>query len=253
MNYKQERKRKYGEIILELREKNNMTQRELGEKLDINSNAISKWEKGMTLPNEDNILKLNKIFNVSIEDIYNNEFSTKEKNWKEVILDFIKSNFNLFLVLFIINIILLIILSLYLFNNIGKCNYYNLETTNQDYGINGSIITLPNRVNIAMSNLYLYDSQIKSSNYEISIYLENVLIYKIGNLEEPKENSIYLKDYLKNINVNLSDELLLLKNKKLNGKYLVVKIEYLDELNNIKSIELKYLIKKVFTNNLLFY
>lgn len=73
MSYKEERKKRYGEIILELREKSHMTQTQLSEKLNVNSNAISKWENGITLPSEENIIKLNKIFNVSIDDIYNSK------------------------------------------------------------------------------------------------------------------------------------------------------------------------------------
>ena len=83
MNHREEKKKIYGQIILELREKNNLTQAQLGEKININSNAISKWENGVTLPNEENIVKLNKIFDVSIENIYNNNMKQNKKSIKK--------------------------------------------------------------------------------------------------------------------------------------------------------------------------
>lgn len=92
MNHRDEKKRIYGQIIFELREKNDMTQTRLGNLLDINSNAISKWENGLTFPNEENIIKLNKIFNVSIENIYNNRIKQNGKNLKIKILKSINTN-----------------------------------------------------------------------------------------------------------------------------------------------------------------
>ena len=39
-----------GAIIKELREKNQLTQNELAEKLNVSDKTISKWETGMCLP-----------------------------------------------------------------------------------------------------------------------------------------------------------------------------------------------------------
>ncbi|MBO5766770.1 MAG: helix-turn-helix transcriptional regulator, partial [Lentisphaeria bacterium] len=38
-----------GEKILELRKRNSMTQRELGERLNVSDKVISKWETGKSL------------------------------------------------------------------------------------------------------------------------------------------------------------------------------------------------------------
>lgn len=38
--------KKFGNFIKELRHKNNMTQKELAEKLNLTDKAISKWERG---------------------------------------------------------------------------------------------------------------------------------------------------------------------------------------------------------------
>ena len=41
---------KFGKFIKELRKKSNMTQKELGEKLNVTDKAVSKWERGLSFP-----------------------------------------------------------------------------------------------------------------------------------------------------------------------------------------------------------
>ena len=243
MNHREEKKKIYGQIILELREKNNLTQAQLGEKININSNAISKWENGVTLPNEENIVKLNKIFNVSIENIYNNNMKQNKKSIKIQAIEFIEKHFVSLIAILTIIFILFIILLLFFINNSGKCNYYSID---------GSIIEMPNRISISLSNIILNTPKINSSNFETSIYINNVLIYKIGDIEDGKENNISLNEYLQNININLSNELMLTASENLDGKQLVIKVDYTVN-NEIKVVEMTFLIKKVFSSNQLFY
>ena len=41
---------KFGKFIQKLRKEKNMTQKQLGEKLNITDKAISKWERGLSFP-----------------------------------------------------------------------------------------------------------------------------------------------------------------------------------------------------------
>ena len=43
-------KEKFGEFIAKLRKERGMTQRELAEKLFVSDKAVSKWERGQSLP-----------------------------------------------------------------------------------------------------------------------------------------------------------------------------------------------------------
>lgn len=52
-----------------LRKSNNYTQEELAGKLDISRQAVSKWETGITIPDLEVLLKLSKLYNISINDI----------------------------------------------------------------------------------------------------------------------------------------------------------------------------------------
>ncbi|MBD5100696.1 MAG: helix-turn-helix domain-containing protein [Clostridiales bacterium] len=56
----------YGEKIARLRKKNNMTQAELGEVLNVTYQAVSKWERGESQPDFDTLSKISKLFKVPI-------------------------------------------------------------------------------------------------------------------------------------------------------------------------------------------
>ena len=58
----------YGLAIQKLRKSKNMTQGELGDKLSVSSQAVSKWENGLSQPDFDTIRKLTVIFGISIDD-----------------------------------------------------------------------------------------------------------------------------------------------------------------------------------------
>lgn len=53
--------------ILELRKSNGFSQEQLGEKLGVTRQSISKWESGESLPEIERLSDLSKIFNVTID------------------------------------------------------------------------------------------------------------------------------------------------------------------------------------------
>lgn len=59
-----------GEKIAEMRKQNNMTQKDLAEKLNVSDKVISKWETGKCLPDVETMLKLSKVLDVSISELY---------------------------------------------------------------------------------------------------------------------------------------------------------------------------------------
>lgn len=63
----QELRHNVAQNIFYLRTMNNMTQSELGEKLNYSDKAISKWERGDGLPDAYVLCKLSEIFGVSVD------------------------------------------------------------------------------------------------------------------------------------------------------------------------------------------
>ena len=68
-----------GKFIKKLREEKGWTQEELAEKIPIGRNAISKWERGKTIPDISTLFRLRDIFNVSIDELLLGEKLIKKK------------------------------------------------------------------------------------------------------------------------------------------------------------------------------
>lgn len=57
------------DILKNLREKNNMTQDQMAERVMVSRQAVSRWETGETQPNTDTLKLLSKEFDVSINTL----------------------------------------------------------------------------------------------------------------------------------------------------------------------------------------
>lgn len=65
-----------GTLIKELREKQNMTQKQLAEKLNVSDKTISKWENDRGLPDITTIDSLAKALGISVAELFTGEFYT---------------------------------------------------------------------------------------------------------------------------------------------------------------------------------
>ena len=70
---------KFGNFIKELRSEKGLTQKELGEKLNITDKAISKWERGISFPDIAVLNSLADFFAVDVSELLNGERGKKEK------------------------------------------------------------------------------------------------------------------------------------------------------------------------------
>ena len=74
---------KVGNFIRELRKKNNLTQKLFGEKYGVTYQAVSKWERGINIPDIALLQQISKDFDVSIEDILDGEIKEKKEKKKK--------------------------------------------------------------------------------------------------------------------------------------------------------------------------
>ena len=84
---------KIGRFIAECRKKANLTQMQLAEKLGITDKAISKWERGMAVPDSSIMLELCDILSISVNELLSGEkISMENKNQKneQLLLDMAK-------------------------------------------------------------------------------------------------------------------------------------------------------------------
>jgi len=73
---------KIGKFIAECRKKNNLTQMQLAEKLDITDRAISKWENGKAMPDSSIMLDLCNELKISVNELLSGEM-IEMKNYEE--------------------------------------------------------------------------------------------------------------------------------------------------------------------------
>lgn len=64
---------KIGKFIAECRKKNNLTQMQLAEKLNITDRAISKWENGKSMPDSSIMLELCSELKISVNELLSGE------------------------------------------------------------------------------------------------------------------------------------------------------------------------------------
>ena len=71
---------KFNEKLMELRKKEGLSQEELGYKLNVTRQTVSKWELGQTSPEMDKLVEISKLFNISVDDLINDSELEKKSN-----------------------------------------------------------------------------------------------------------------------------------------------------------------------------
>ena len=71
---------KIGRFIADCRKKSNLTQLQLAEKLGITDKAISKWERGITMPDSSIMLDLCDILGINVNELLSGEKINMENN-----------------------------------------------------------------------------------------------------------------------------------------------------------------------------
>lgn len=139
---------KFNEILLELRKQKGWSQEELGEKINVSRQTISKYESGLSTPEMEKIIELSKVFGISIDKLVGAEQEigiddkkTKNKNVKKIIIKLIILIVTLYIIIFIYKCIALtkIYLVANSFNEKNYIMFQNIENKNGD--LNSSQIT----------------------------------------------------------------------------------------------------------------
>lgn len=68
-----------GDKLAALRKEHNMTQSDLGVKLCVSAQAVSKWERGQAEPDIDTLIKVSKIFSITMDELLKGEIDNEEK------------------------------------------------------------------------------------------------------------------------------------------------------------------------------
>ena len=86
---------KIGKFIANCRKEKNITQEQLAEKLFITDRAVSKWERGLSLPDADKMLDLCNILDINVNELLNGEkidMKDYEKKNEQLLLELAKQD-----------------------------------------------------------------------------------------------------------------------------------------------------------------
>ena len=122
-----------GNKIMTLRKKNNLSQEDLAEKVGVTRQTISKWELEETTPDINQAKKLSMIFNVSLDELVNNDVNSilieKVSNTERlagIIIKILKVSGILLILFIVLMLTLLIMFNFKRFNNdrviVGKAS-----------------------------------------------------------------------------------------------------------------------------------
>ena len=86
---------KIGRFIANCRKEKKITQEQLAEKLYITDRAVSKWERGLSLPDADKMLDLCNILGINVNELLNGEkiaMKNYEKKTEELLVELAKQD-----------------------------------------------------------------------------------------------------------------------------------------------------------------
>ena len=86
---------KIGKFIANCRKEKHLTQEQLAEKLYITDRAVSKWERGLSLPDADKMLELCNILGINVNELLNGEkidMKNYEKKTEELLVELTKQD-----------------------------------------------------------------------------------------------------------------------------------------------------------------
>ena len=118
---------KFNERLLELRKKNGWSQEELGYKLDVSRQTISKWESGQTTPELEKLRTLSKIFDISVDELISDDSEEKSETKQTPTNDNVTKRkksifFKVLIYLLIVLILLYVVVVAYRYSIIKKIN-----------------------------------------------------------------------------------------------------------------------------------
>lgn len=189
---------KFGKFIKELRQKNNLTQKEFADKYHVTYQAVSKWENGKNMPDSTLIKQISEDFNISLEELYNGEFKSKKK----------KNIIQIIIIILIIAIVTSIIISILNITKDDDFQFKTLSANCPNFTISGNIAYNSKKSAICISNIEYCggDEEEEYEDIECILYEKNGQTEKeISSYKYDGKGSITLEQFLKEVTFTVDD------------------------------------------------
>ena len=211
---------KIGKLIKKIRIDNNLTQKEFADKYGITYQAVSKWERGINMPDIPLIKQICKDYNIAIEELLDGNYK-KNNQRKHIIITSIITAFFIMLIIFLIN-----------YNQVSNNNFSfkTITSSCKDFKVSGSIA-----YNNSKSSIYISSIDYCGEDYNLKYSKIECILYEVNDGEEKeinnytysKEKKISLKEFFKNVKFKVDNYARICK--KYNSKSLYLKVNASNE------------------------
>lgn len=215
----------FGEIIKDIRKKNNLTQKELADKLYVTYQAVSKWENNKSIPDISILQNISKMFNIDLNYLTNNK----------------KRNNTIYFILIIIFLILSLTITILITkNHAHDFEMRSIETTCNDFNLSGTIAYNKDKTAIFISEIdycglnkdQIYDT-ITSTLYQNENNKEKIII------TNKEKNNLSLNDYLKDLTYHVDNYKSTCLDYNKNELYIKIELQKKNESTITYTIPLK--------------
>lgn len=214
----------FGEIIKDIRKKNNLTQKELADKLYVTYQAVSKWENNKSIPDISILQNISKMFNIDLNYLTNTK----------------KRNNTIYFILIIIFLILSLTTILITKNHTHDFEMRTIETTCNDFNLSGTIAYNKDKTTIFISEIdycglnkdQIYDT-ITSTLYQNENNKEKIII------TNKEKNNLSLNDYLKDLTYHVDNYKSTCLDYNKNELYIKIELQKKNESTITYTIPLK--------------
>ena len=216
---------KLGDKLYQLRKKQGLSQGELGDKLNVTRQTISKWELGQSKPESDKLIEMSKLFNISLEELTDDDITLRNNTFNEAHdVDEQRPRKWVVVVLIILAIIIAIVL-------VNKVVMDKKSSGNSSRGI----FDWFNSFNNTSKDSFNYSFEFYSGT-KYGVNVSHLLDDVITNNKTNKEYIVSV--VYQDVNTNNSDEIKALKSKFVSMNEYEVSLDY-DENGfvNIVTIE----------------
>ena len=205
----------FNEKLISLRKKAGLSQEELGYKLNVTRQTISKWELAQSTPEMDKLIELSKIFEISLDELTNQD---KTVNSVEKKSDLKRKSSKVLLIVFVIGLIIgigLIVIGIFKQNYVNNLNKQRYEKAQEELQI--KLSEARNRIDEINSLLQDLNTNMDSLNKEE----ENLDRFSSNWFN--KQSEIAHKKYDLKVQINsLQAEKTVLENTKFNVQYAMI-------------------------------
>lgn len=202
---------KIGKLIAKMRKQKDLTQRELGEMVGVGYRSVSKWERGLTMPDISIINELSTILGISSDELLNGELNPKDDKTEILSTDInpkpVKKNNKRLLFLLIISILIIVAIIgiIVIRNNNQKPTEYIMQSLHpEEYQVEGKLIIEGEKIIIKMNKIKFQKynfSRTIINDCDYKIIINDKLLFGFGNESEYNEINKSINDFFEDFKI----------------------------------------------------